>query len=344
MTTLLCGVLSAWVLATAPGASMIRVADGVYVHLREDPTADPIDANVVVLINESDAVVVDANVSLASTRATVRAIRQLTDKPVRYVIATHWHNDHVLGNQVYREEFPQAEIVSHALTRDDIARAYDLNGGFIEQLEELLPKRRAELADPETPPDRRAALEKRLPELEAMLADLRQMKVTLPDVTVKDQLTLIRGSREIRVLFLGRGNTRGDLVVHLPRERILIAGDHVVAPIPWATEVYPTEWVATLDKLAALPADTIIPGHGPLMRDQKHLRDVQALLRRVIAEVQAARAAGLTLEQATDSIQLADVRDRMTGGDTYKRMLFEQYFRTSLIRRAWQEQAEGALP
>jgi len=327
------------------GAVTTKVAEGVYARLRKDPTADPVDANVVIIVNEKDVVLVDSNVTLASTRATVRAIRELTDKPVRYIVNTHWHDDHVLGNQVYKEAFPQAELVSHPLTRDDIeVRAYGGNADYTKQLEEILPKRRLERDDPKTPAERRASLNTRIPEFEALLIDLKNMKPTLPEVTVADEMTLNRAGREIRIVFLGRGNTRGDLVVHLPKERIVITGDHVVAPIPWATEVYPAEWVATLDKLAALPADTIIPGHGPVMRDQQHLRKVQSLVRQVMADVKAARGAGLTLEQATEKIQLSEVRDQMTGGDARKVLLFEEAFRKSLIKRVWQEQADRTLP
>lgn len=99
---------------SAPSFAFEEVAPGVWAALRREPAGMGFDANSVFLVNEADVVVVDTNVTPESARASLAALRRVTDKPVSVVINTHWHEDHVLGNQVYRDAFPGVEIVAHA--------------------------------------------------------------------------------------------------------------------------------------------------------------------------------------------------------------------------------------
>ncbi len=79
------------------------------------------------------------------------------------------------------------------------------------------------------------------------------------------------GNREVQIKFLGRGNTAGDAVVYLPKEKIVVAGDLIVYPIPYIYDGYPTEWIQTLQNLAQLDADSIVPGHGPILHDKTYV-------------------------------------------------------------------------
>ena len=92
-------------------------------------------------------------------------------------------------------------------------------------------------------------------------------------MTVADSLVLHRGGRDIEVKFLGRGHTSGDLVVYLPKERIVATGDLVVHPIPFGGSSYLQEWAGTLRKLKLLDATTIVPGHGEILSDWSYVDD-----------------------------------------------------------------------
>ena len=110
---------------------VVRPADGVHAILRRDPPDDAANANVLVIVNERDVIVVDATLTPASTEATIAAIRRMTSNPVRYVITTHWHDDHVLGNGAYADAFPGVEFIGHAYTRlrmlDEVAPKLETN-------------------------------------------------------------------------------------------------------------------------------------------------------------------------------------------------------------------------
>src|SRR6185295_10239565 len=92
-----------------PRFKIVKLAKGVYAAIRTEPPGLTVNANSVFIINDSDVVVVDTTLTPGTARETIAALRQLTNKPVEYVINTHWHDDHIMGNQAYREAFPGVE-------------------------------------------------------------------------------------------------------------------------------------------------------------------------------------------------------------------------------------------
>ncbi len=176
-----------------------------------------------------------------------------------------------------------------------------------------------------------------MPDIEAGLLEYRQAKIERPTLTFDDGLTLRRGEREIQVRFLGRANTEGDAVVWLPQERILFSGDIVVSPLPYGFGSYPEEWLETLDKLVALDFGTLVPGHGDVQRDASYLRALQALIRKVQADVGAAAAQGATLEQARERLDLGPLAGQFTGGDARRQALFEAWFMQPFSSSAYKE-------
>ncbi|HEU4366564.1 MAG TPA: MBL fold metallo-hydrolase, partial [Candidatus Krumholzibacteria bacterium] len=98
---------------------IVKLAEGVFGFVWEDPLGDPIEGNSLFVINDDDVLVVDTGILPTTTRAMVTELEKLTDKPVRYVVNTHWHDDHVNGNQVYQDRWPGVEFISHRHTRTD---------------------------------------------------------------------------------------------------------------------------------------------------------------------------------------------------------------------------------
>jgi cyclase len=322
--------------------SVEKLADGVHAVIY-NPERD-VQGNTLIVINDDDVVVVDANAGTTTARATIAEIRRLTAKPVRYVVNTHWHDDHVYGNQAYAEAYPGVEFVAHPLTRQDIAEHAFASNGFVvdliaddvKRLEGYLETgkyRDGKPVEGELETRIRTYLASRREEL----MDRRASRAVVPTVDVADTLTLKRGPREIQIRYLGRGNTRGDLIVYLPAERIVATGDLVVYPVPYATNVYAKEWVATLDALMTLPAAAVLPGHGPVMRDWGYVKQVKDALARHLADVAEAKTQRLTLPQTQERVQLPDVRATFVGDSESRRAGYEAFFRPTLVRNAWEE-------
>ena len=97
-----------------------QIAEGVYAVIRREPPGLWFDANNVFIVDDEGVIVVDSNVSPSSTREVLAALRRITDRPVTHVVNTHWHEDHILGNQVWRDAYPDVEFVGHTTSREDM--------------------------------------------------------------------------------------------------------------------------------------------------------------------------------------------------------------------------------
>ena len=322
-----------------------KVAEGVYVTVRKDPLGLWFTANNVFLINDDDVIIVDANMTSAVTREVLAALRKLTDKPVRYVINTHWHEDHIIGNQVYRDAFPGVEFIGHVSTLADLPtvgasnRKQSVDGGsdLVKLLRDSAEKNQS-LAGGELTAEERAGYGFTASLIEQYVAESSTFRILMPTLTVEDRLTLHRGSRVIDIRHLGRAHTAADLIVHLPKEGILITGDLVVHPVPLiGSTSFPAAYAETLEKLLSLRADILIPGHGPVMRDHSHVKLMIRLLSSVRVQVEAAVARGETLEQVRKAVDLEEFRKAFAGDSKFKSFLFLHYVTNSSIAAAYRQ-------
>jgi glyoxylase-like metal-dependent hydrolase (beta-lactamase superfamily II) len=320
---------------------ILTLAEDVYGFVWKDPLQPLIEGNALFVVNDRDVLVVDTSNFPTTARRMVAELRKLTDKPVRYVVNTHWHDDHHSGNAVYREVWPGVEFIAHRDTRSDIltrsygAREHDL--AQIAKSSQTLERWIAAGEDDDGKPMDEAREQRAEAIIEANrwgLDELRAIEEAPPDLTFEDRLVLHRGGRTIELHWLGRGNTRGDIVVLLPNERILATGDLLVYPVPFGFYSYYEEWAATLARLDALPADVLFLSHGYPQRDRTYLHQVQRLLEALVAEAKAAAAAGLTPEQARERIALPEWRERFAAGDEAKARAFDAYFLAPAVERA----------
>jgi glyoxylase-like metal-dependent hydrolase (beta-lactamase superfamily II) len=320
------------------------LAHGVYAVIRREPLAMANHANTLLIVGDSDVVVVDAQFTRAATLEVLAVLRRLTPRPVSYVINTHWHDDHVAGNQVYRDSFPGVQFIAHANTREDLAtlgaanRKGQVSGGpaALAGFDSLLRRGLALDSTPVSPSDRRA-MESTLAIARQYLAEAPGFRETLPTITFDDRLTLYRGGRRIEIRWFGRANTRGDAVVWLPAERIVATGDLVVAPIPFAFGSFIAEWATALEGVRALEPTTILPGHGPVMRDDAYLLTLSRMLRAVTEQTRTAAAGGATLAQAKERVTLAEFRRQLAGDDKWLNYIFTRFFQNPAVSRGYAE-------
>ena len=335
-----------------PAFTRTEVAPGVHTFVFDNPLGDAagVDGTAVVIINDTDVVVVDAQWSPATARRVIAEIRRLTPNPVRYVVHTHWHGDHWFGNQAYREAFPGVEFVAHASTRLDM-ESQEL-AGFEAFRSQGLPATIADLekryaaavrrdGQPYTAADS-AMVRRQVAAMKWAVPVMAEVTPVLPTLTVTDSLVLRRGERTIAIRYLGRGNTRGDLTVWLPRERVLVMGDLLVNPAPYSFGSYLGEWHRTLGALRALPALVVVPGHGALQRDWEYLDLVRELIASTLEQAKAAVARGLDLEATRKAVDLTGFRERFTRGDVMTGRAFDAFFAAPAVERAWLE-ARGDL-
>jgi glyoxylase-like metal-dependent hydrolase (beta-lactamase superfamily II) len=348
-TAFVLGLLAASRLAAQAPYHVEQLADGIFAIVRHDPIAFANNANSVVIIGNDDVVVVDAQYTRAATLQTLAAIRRLTPKPVRFVINTHWHDDHVAGNQVYRDSFPAVEFIAHEATREDLvtlgrpnrAATLAVTDSYTKRLERLMA---SGLGIDSTPlvGSERTALLSTISIAREYQRDAATFRETLPTLTLSRWLTLTRGTRRIEVRHFGRGNTRGDVIVFVPDAGVVATGDLLVAPVPFAFNSFPSDWIASLDSIRALAPTVIVPGHGPVMHDDSYLRQVTAMLTAVRDQVASAIAHDVPLDEVRRTVTLDDLRRTAAGGDEWVAKLFGRFFLRPAIDAAYGEQRAAA--
>jgi cyclase len=297
------------------------LAPGVFSVVRRPLPGAVSDGNSLVIINDEDVIVVDANIFPTSARETIAEIRKRTTKPVRYVVNTHWHSDHHYGNAEFRKAYPGAEFVQHPVTSAEIiardvpalannlAVVYpDLAAGY----RRALTRGRTSRGDTVTA-EMRAIFTETLKTYETFLADMAGVPLVAGTILVSDSLVLQRGERRIVIKHLGLGNTAGDLIVHLPVERIVATGDLVVSPVPFAFYSHFGSWATTLRTLRSLDATQIIPGHGEVMTDWSYVDGLTRTIGSLWTQVAASVRAGADLATTQAAVNVDSLRRYFPG-------------------------------
>ncbi len=237
-----------------------------------------VGSNSAVIVNTDDVVIVDSHISPESGRAMLQELKAITDKPVRTLINTHFHYDHANGNQAFG---PAVDIIGHEFTRRKLTGDI-LEKGMFADLLKGLPKQLDEMrarAAAEADAAAKARLDQQVRVQTAFANSLNDLKVTPPTVTLVDRMTLFRGNREIRLLHPGHGHTGGDVVVYLPKERVLCSGDLLVNGVANLIDGYVNEWPDALEKLKPIDFVDVIPGHGEPFKGKERVDWFQAYLR-----------------------------------------------------------------
>ena len=242
--------------------SFTKLSDHAYAYTAEG------DPNTGIIIGDDAVLVADTQATPAMAQDVVRRIREVTDKPIRYVVLTHYHAVRVLGASGFNAQ----EIIASQDT-------YDL---IVERGEQ---DKASEIG--------------RFPRL---FRDVESVPpgMTWPTMTFNRKMTLWMGKLEVQLLQLGRGHTKGDTVVWLPQDRVLLSGDLVeFDATPYAGDAYFSDWPQTLENVAALKPVALVPGRGPALLGEEQvaagLKATGSFIADVRASVEAGVARGLDL-------------------------------------------------
>ena len=321
-----------------PGYTWLSLGNGVYVHSQADPLAGPVDGNSVVILGDDGVLVIDTHINPAVARAVIDEIRSMTDVPVTHVVNTHWHDDHTNGNHAYRQAFPGVKVVAHRATLESLRAEWE---AMEDQRRSAYAKvdpdelwRKAEELD-ESAPDTAITYRIYAGYVAALRPELPALVLEYPDTVFEDALSLDFGNRSVELRWLGRGNTDGDVVAWLPDDRVLVTGDLLVAPIPFAFDSPMVDWSAALGRLRDFDAAIIVPGHGAPQHDDAYLASVTELIEATTSRVQAARADGVTFEDLPGAVELGDFRDEFAGSSPERQWAWQTYFVEPGLTSAW---------
>ena len=252
---------------------MKKIAPGVYAYIQA--VGGWFISNAGLIVGEDYAIVVDSLTSVPLTQTFIKEIEKVTDKPVRYLINTHAHPDHVWANHLFKG----ASIVSSEACREEIAKEKEY-------------------------PDISKELSERFPNI-----DFRGVKNTIPDITFDSELCLYQGKREVRLIHKGIGHTPGDAIVYLPKEGVVFAGDilfHYGTPLCITGSII--GWIKYLDMMLGMDAKIFVPGHGPVC-GKEAVTDMREYFSVIYNEGRKRFDKGMTAAQAAKDIDLGRFQD-----------------------------------
>ena len=229
------------------------------------------DPNTGIIIGDDAVLVADTQATPAMAQDVIRRIREVTDKPIKYVVLTHYHAVRVLGASAYGAQ----QILASQDT-------YDL---IVERGEQ---DKASEIG--------------RFPRLFAGVETVPP-GMTWPTMTFTGKMALWLGKLEVQLLQLGRGHTKGDTVVWLPQERALLSGDLVeFGATPYAGDAYFKDWPQTLNNLAALDPKVLVPGRGAALTTPEEVSKGLSETRDFIADVRASVEQGVSAGKDLNAI------------------------------------------
>ena len=242
--------------------SFTKLSDHAYAYTAEG------DPNSGIVIGDDAVMVIDTQATPAMAQDVIRRIREVTDKPIKYVVLTHYHAVRVLGASAYQ---PQQILASQD--------TYDL---IVERGEQ---DKASEIG--------------RFPRLFSNVESVPP-GMTWPTMTFTGRMTLWLGKLEVQLIQLGRGHTKGDTVVWLPQDKVLFSGDLVeFDATPYAGDAYFQDWPKTLDNIAALQPQALVPGRGAALQGAadvaRGLEGTRAFVSELYASVKAGAVAGKDL-------------------------------------------------
>jgi glyoxylase-like metal-dependent hydrolase (beta-lactamase superfamily II) len=248
----------------AARAEVVKLAENVYAFVGANG-----DTNSAFVVTNDGVVVMDAQGPAGLAKLLLDSIREVTDRPVMYVINTHYHGDHTFGNQYFA---PSSRIIAHEATRRNLV---------------------------ERDAEHRERFKRFFGE-----DSLEGFSLTLPGLTVKDGLSLRIGGEVFDIVHPGVAHTDGDLYVYMPERKILFAGDVVYNErLPLLGEGDSFKWVEAIDSILALDVVTCVPGHGKV-GDAGTITGFRAYLTDLHAEVKRLRAEGLDMDAVKEKISL----------------------------------------
>ncbi|PYN55847.1 MAG: hypothetical protein DMD94_09825 [Candidatus Rokuibacteriota bacterium] len=273
---------------------VVKVADGV--HAAVASPAYKVNCNTAIIEIDDGVMIVDTHSKPSAARVIVERLRDLTPKPVRYVVNTHFHWDHWHGNEVYPAAYPGADIVTNQITREAmLKKGLKRIQDHVRQVPAEIATLKADLAAAPNA-TQRAKLEADLRLAESYLREVTALKPALPTIAFEQTMKLYRRDREIHLLHLGRAHTEGDVFVYLPKDKVVITGDALIGWTPFMGDGYPDEWAATLDRLAQLDFTHIIMGHGNVA-GREWLGTFRSYVHEMVEAVRQEAATGATLDE-----------------------------------------------
>ena len=300
-----------WARAQAQTASgdlftIEKVAEGIYAALARPQVLT--NSNAAIFVLARDVLVVDAHSKPSAAASLLAQIRrEVTEKPVRYLVNSHFHWDHTQGDAAYKAANPRVDIIASDTTRrlmtelqrDRLKQSLESVPGMIDAL-------RSRLARATSAQDRDWCNEQ-LRQLQAYQSEMQSYPLELPTVTFARTHVIRDRSGDLHLGFHGKAHTAGDIQVFSPSRKVVATGDAIIGFLPNLNDGYPRPWPRTIDSVARLKFDHIIAGHGAVQHGRDRMGQFRNYIEDLTARVEQGRKAGKTIAELQKTLTPASL-------------------------------------
>jgi glyoxylase-like metal-dependent hydrolase (beta-lactamase superfamily II) len=290
-----------------------KVTPGIY-FAHAHPQA-MINCNAAIFVRSKDVVVVDAHSKPSAAAGLIQQIRrEVTPKPVRYVINTHFHWDHTQGNHAYRATGHPVDFIAGAATKQlmsefSAARLKESIDGVPAQIEKLRDR-----AGNSTDAAEKAFCDDQIRQMQAYVAELSDFHLELPTITFEKSFVLRDPAFDLHLEFHGHSHTAGDVFVFCPQRRAIATGDAIHGFLPNIADGFPHAWPSTIDSVAEAPFKFQMGGHGPFQTDRTVMTCQRNYIEELTGRVADDKQAGLALDEMQKRITVDSLRSLQSNG------------------------------
>jgi cyclase len=309
---------AAWARAAAPGSDsdlfdIQQVANGIY-FAQARPQA-MLNCNAAIFVRSKDVVVVDTHSKPSAAASLIGQMkREVTPKPVRYVINTHFHWDHTQGSAAYRRTGEKVDFIASAATRDLMAKlSVDRMKASVGEVPKQIDGLRKRAAH-STSAAEKAFCADQVRQLEAYQAELKDYTPELPTITFDKSYVLQDPSYDLHIDFRGHAHTAGDVVVFCPQERAIATGDVIHGFLPFIADGFPRIWPGTIDAIGQADFRNIMPGHAALQTDRTVMTNLRNYIEELTGKVEQGKKAGWTVAEMQQRITVASLKSLHSNG------------------------------
>jgi cyclase len=309
---------AAWARAMAPTSStqlfdIQKIADGVY-FARARAQAE-INSNSAIFVNSSDVLVVDAHSKPSAAASLIAQInKEVTPLPVRYVVNSHFHWDHTQGNHAYRLAEKKIDFIASEPTKQlmsDLAEAR-LKASLAETPRQIDALRTRESKS--TSAAEKAFCADQIRQIQAYQNEMQRYTLELPTITFAKSYAIQDKAHDLHLEFRGHAHTAGDVVVFCPQKRVVATGDMIHGFLPFIADGFPVSWPKTINSVAELAFDHVLPGHGPVHPNRQPMTNMRNYLEELTEKVAAGKKAGKSVADLQKTVTIASLKSMQSNG------------------------------
>ncbi len=314
---------AAWARAAAPASDaklfdLQKVANGIYfAHARPQAL---LNCNAAIFVRSKDVVVVDAHSKPSAAASLIHQIKgEITEKPVRYVVNTHFHWDHTQGDHAYRLTGGKVDFIASSATKQlmsdlAVARMKASVGAVPQQIDALRDR-----AARSTVAAEKTFCADQIAQMKAYETELKDYTLELPTITFDTSYLLRDPAFDLHIDFHGHSHTAGDVFVFCPQQRAIATGDAIHGFLPNIADGFPRAWPRTIDTVGRDDFQYLMGGHGPLQTNRTVMTNQRNYIEELTEKVVEGKKEGLSLTEMQHRFTVASLKSLQSNG--YKEFL-----------------------